>query len=57
MQEVSAGPCDAHQPEMSLQPDRAFLPDASAAARPGCHLNKKHWNSIVVDGAVRRLLH
>ena len=28
------------------------LREAYAAVRPGYHLNKKHWNTIVLDGTV-----
>ena len=28
------------------------LRDAYAAIRPGYHLNKRHWNTVTVDGSV-----
>ena len=28
------------------------LRDAHAAVRPGYHLNKRHWNTVVIDGSL-----
>jgi predicted DNA-binding protein (MmcQ/YjbR family) len=42
-------------PRVSLKcdPDWAeLLRNAYAAVQPGYHLNKKHWNTIVLDGSV-----
>ena len=30
----------------------AVLRNAYAAVQPGYHLNKKHWNTIVLDGSI-----
>jgi predicted DNA-binding protein (MmcQ/YjbR family) len=35
------------EPELAVQ-----LRVAYAAIRPGYHLNKRHWNTIVLDGSV-----
>lgn len=32
------------------------LRDAYPAVTPGYHLNKRHWNTVVVDGVPKRLL-
>lgn len=41
--------CD---PEISIQ-----LRETYAAVQPGYHMNKKHWNTIIVDGSIpNRLL-
>ena len=40
---------------MSLKcdPDEAlFLRDMYTAVQPGYHLNKKHWNTITIDGSI-----
>lgn len=36
--------CD---PEKSIQ-----LREAYAAVQPGYHMNKKHWNTILMDGSI-----
>ena len=28
------------------------LRDAHAAVRPGYHLNKRHWNTVTIDGSI-----
>lgn len=46
---------DAEPPSISLKcdPDRALvLRDTYPAVGPGYHLNKRHWNTVVVDGTV-----
>ena len=38
---------------LKCDPDEAlFLRDIYTAVRPGYHMNKKHWNTVTVDGAV-----
>ena len=38
---------------VKADPDRAIeLRDMPDAIQPGYHMNKKHWNTIVVDGSV-----
>ena len=46
---------DETPPRVTLKcdPDRALsLRDRYDAVRPGYHTNKKHWNTIVLDGTV-----
>ena len=46
---------DAEPPTISLkcEPElAALLRDAYAAVAPGYHLNKRHWNTVTVDGSV-----
>jgi predicted DNA-binding protein (MmcQ/YjbR family) len=41
--------------EVSLKCEPALaerLRDAQAAVRPGYHLNKRHWNTVTVDGSI-----
>ena len=37
------------EPEMAVE-----LRGTYAAIRPGYHLNKRHWNTITLDGSLRR---
>jgi predicted DNA-binding protein (MmcQ/YjbR family) len=38
---------------LKCDPDEAlFLRDVYTAVRPGYHMNKRHWNTIVVDGSI-----
>lgn len=38
---------------LKCDPDRALLlRDQYPAITPGYHMNKKHWNTIVLDGSV-----
>lgn len=38
---------------VKCDPDRAIeLRESYACVLPGWHMNKKHWNTIVVDGSV-----
>ena len=38
---------------VKCDPDKALeLREAFACVLPGYHMNKKHWNTIVVDGSV-----
>ncbi len=40
---------------LKCDPERAVqLREAFAAVQPGYHLNKTHWNTITLDGSVRR---
>jgi predicted DNA-binding protein (MmcQ/YjbR family) len=48
-------PVVSDPPQISLKCDPVFaqvLRDTYPAVKPGWHLNKKHWNSIVIDGTV-----
>ena len=48
-------PSSADPPTVSLKcdPDWAeVLRNAYDAVRPGYHLNKKHWNTVVLDGSI-----
>ena len=38
---------------LKCDPNEAlFLRDIYPAVRPGYHLNKKHWNTVTIDGSV-----
>lgn len=38
---------------LKCDPDEALaLRDIFAAVKPGYHMNKKHWNTIVLDGSI-----
>ena len=46
---------DAHPQTMNLKcdPERAIeLRERYEAVQPGYHMNKKHWNTIVLDGSI-----
>jgi len=46
-------------PSMNLKcdPDRAVdLREANPAIIPGYHMNKKHWNTVVLDGSLPKRL-
>jgi len=46
-------------PSMNLKcdPDRAIeLREANPAIIPGYHMNKKHWNTVVLDGSLSKKL-
>lgn len=48
-------PLDAEQLSFNVKCDPALaeeLREQYPAVRPGYHMNKKHWNTIVVDGSV-----
>ena len=48
-------PVDADPPEVSLKCDptlAAALRSTYRAVRPGYHLNKRHWNTVRLDGSV-----
>jgi predicted DNA-binding protein (MmcQ/YjbR family) len=38
---------------LKCDPDEAlFMRDLYTAVRPGYHLNKKHWNTVTIDGSI-----
>ncbi len=38
---------------LKCDPDEAlFLRDMYTAVRPGYHMNKKHWNTVTLDGSI-----
>jgi predicted DNA-binding protein (MmcQ/YjbR family) len=40
---------------LKCEPDRAVeLRESYAAIIPGYHMNKKHWNTIIIDGTLQR---
>ena len=42
---------------VKCDPDKAIeLRDEYACVLPGFHMNKKHWNTVVVDGSVSNAL-
>ncbi|HRG24439.1 MAG TPA: MmcQ/YjbR family DNA-binding protein [Chitinophagaceae bacterium] len=42
---------------VKCDPDKAIeLRDEYACVLPGFHMNKKHWNTVVVDGSVTNAL-
>ena len=42
---------------VKCDPDKAIeLRDEYACVLPGFHMNKKHWNTVVVDGSVSTAL-
>jgi predicted DNA-binding protein (MmcQ/YjbR family) len=46
---------DAHPLSINLKcdPERAIeLRERYAAVTPGYHMNKKHWNTVVLDGTI-----
>ena len=44
---------DPLQFNVKCDPDRAIeLRESYSNVLPGYHMNKKHWNSVVVDGAM-----
>ena len=46
-------------PSMNLKcdPDRAIdLREANPSIMPGYHMNKKHWNTVVLDGSLSKKL-
>jgi predicted DNA-binding protein (MmcQ/YjbR family) len=48
-------PLDVHPQTMNLKcdPERAIeLRERYDAVQPGYHMNKKHWNTIVLDGSI-----
>lgn len=48
--------CSVDEPlQVSVKCDPEIAPvlrDTYAAVRPGYHLNKRHWNTVVVDGSI-----
>jgi predicted DNA-binding protein (MmcQ/YjbR family) len=50
-------PVDADPAQVSLKCDPTLASALRAtypAVRPGYHLNKRHWNTITLDGAIPR---
>ncbi|HEX5026624.1 MAG TPA: MmcQ/YjbR family DNA-binding protein [Agriterribacter sp.] len=48
-------PLDAEQPRFNVKcdPEKAEeLREMYATVLPGYHMNKKHWNTIIVDGTI-----
>jgi predicted DNA-binding protein (MmcQ/YjbR family) len=48
-------PLDADPPRVSLKCDPEWsevLRNAYDAVQPGYHLNKRHWNTITIDGTI-----
>jgi len=46
---------DAARMNLKCDPDEAlFLRDTFAAVLPGYHMNKTHWNTVVLDGSIPR---
>ncbi|MCX6142936.1 MAG: MmcQ/YjbR family DNA-binding protein [Ignavibacteriales bacterium] len=46
---------DVHPQTMNLKcdPERAIeLRERYEAVQPGYHMNKKHWNTVVLDGSI-----
>ena len=38
---------------LKCDPDHAFeLRDIFDAVKPGYHMNKKHWNTVILDGSI-----
>ncbi len=41
------------QINLKCDPEKAFeLREEYEAVRPGYHMNKKHWNTIIIDGSI-----
>lgn len=48
-------PEDAEPPSISLKCDPGWaiaLRDTYTAVQPGYHLNKRHWNTVTLDGTI-----
>ncbi len=48
-------PLDVHPQTINLKcdPERAIeLRERYAAVQPGYHMNKKHWNTVILDGSI-----
>ena len=44
-----------HNMNLKCDPDEALiLRDIFEAVRPGYHMNKRHWNTLLLDGSVPR---
>lgn len=46
---------DNDPPELNLKCDpfhAKLLRDTYEAIKPGYHMNKKHWNTVIVDGSI-----
>jgi predicted DNA-binding protein (MmcQ/YjbR family) len=52
---ATLGGDDPAQMNLKCDPDEAlFLRDTFAAVLPGYHMNKTHWNTVLLDGSVPR---
>lgn len=46
---------DGARMNVKCDPDEAlFLRDTFAAVIPGYHMNKTHWNTVILDGSIPR---
>ena len=46
---------DGARMNLKCDPDEAlFLRDTFAAVIPGYHMNKTHWNTVILDGSIPR---
>ena len=46
---------DVARVNLKCDPDEAlFLRDTFAAVVPGYHMNKTHWNTVILDGSIPR---
>ena len=46
---------DVARMNVKCDPDEAlFLRDTFAAVIPGYHMNKTHWNTVILDGSIPR---
>jgi predicted DNA-binding protein (MmcQ/YjbR family) len=44
---------DVARMNLKCDPDEAvFLRDTFAAVQPGYHMNKTHWNTVMLDGSI-----
>jgi predicted DNA-binding protein (MmcQ/YjbR family) len=49
------GDADTAQMNLKCDPDEAvFLRDTFDAVLPGYHMNKTHWNTVLLDGSIPR---
>ena len=52
---LSETPGNAARMNLKCDPDEAvMLRDIFPAVLPGYHMNKRHWNTIVLDGSIPR---
>jgi len=46
---------DGARMNLKCDPDEAsFLRDTFPAVQPGYHMNKTHWNTVLLDGSIPR---
>ena len=54
MDKDDAGEPVAHM-NLKCDPDEAvMLRDIFTAVKPGYHMNKRHWNTVILDGSIPR---